>query len=100
MWRIPIKRCGTGASGSVHIDILNQETSHIKFEGNFLPQVFLENAKNSPDAEVLHRYNIFSESVHLNGFTETQRILGDQNSSLSQMKRKRLLQNAVQMRTA
>ncbi len=36
-----------------------EETSHIEFEGNFLPQVYVANAKNSLDAEALHRYNIF-----------------------------------------
>ncbi len=36
-----------------------QETSHMEFEGNFPPQVYVENAKISFDVEVLHNYNIF-----------------------------------------
>ena len=35
------------------------------FEDNFLPQVYLENAKNSVHAEGSHHYIIFSESVHV-----------------------------------
>ena len=31
----------------------------MEFEGNFLPQVYLENAKTSLGAEGHHHYNIF-----------------------------------------
>ncbi len=37
--------------------------SHIEFDANYPPQVYLENDKSSLGAKGSHYYNIFSESA-------------------------------------
>ena len=47
-----------------HTGQIHQQISHIEFEDNFPPQVYLENDKSSLCAEGPHHYNIFFLRVH------------------------------------
>ncbi len=46
---------------------IDQETSRIKFERDFPPRVFVENATISLYVESQHHFNIFILGVHIGG---------------------------------